>query len=252
MLFRSDSYHKFIGFEVSKPVLERAFRNTYGMELKDVFGSLDLALGSFRYGVSNVIPGMTRIAWQLKGDAMVKEIPGMTKKKFLYNLSRSSYEKDFGKGYHRPGIRTRLVAWLLKIVPKVGPFKSLKFRAPTPEVEKMFMTSFNATVDSYRALLSKVGEGHLELVNQDFDIGKPTVAGEYEGADLAYDKLLDKLAGHKFAGVSADLRGNILDYYKERKPPVSPPTKKAGAEWRKVLEQRAQLEQLQPEVATAP
>jgi len=250
--YAADSYHKFIGFEVSKPVLERAFRNTYGMELKDVFGSLDLALGSFRYGVSNVIPGMTRVAWQLKGDAMVKEIPGMTKKKFLYNLSRSSYEKDFGKGYHRPGIRTRLVAWLLKIVPKVGPFKSLKFRAPTPEVEKMFMTSFNATVDSYRALLSKVGEGHLELVNQDFDIGKPTVAGEYEGADLAYDKLLDKLAGHKFAGVSADLRGNILDYYKERKPPVSPPTKKAGAEWRKVLEQRAQLEQLQPEGATAP
>ena len=250
--YAADSYHKFIGFEVSKPVLERAFRDTYGLELKDVFGNLDLALGSFRYSVSNVIPGMTRVAWQLKGDTVVKEIPGMTKKKFLYNLSRSSYEKDFGKGYHRPGIRTRFVSWILTIVPKVGPFKSLKFKAPTPEVEKMFMTSFNTTVDSYRALLAKAGGGPMELVNQNFDIGKPTVAGEYLGADLAYDKLLDKLAGHKFAGVSADLRGNILDYYKERKPPVSPPTKKAGEEWAKVLEERAQLEQLQPEVATQP
>src|SRR5665213_1620794 len=228
--YAADSYHEFIGFQVSKPVLERAFRDTYGMELKDVFGSLDLALGSFRYSVSNIIPGMTRVAWQLKGNTVVKEIPGMKKKKFLYNLSRSSYEKDFGKGYRRPGFGTRLVALMLKIVPKIGPFKSLKFRAPTPEVEKMFMTSFNATVDSYRRLLARVGEGRTELVNQDFDIGRPTVAGEYLGAHLTYDKLLDKLAGHKFAGVSADLRGNILDYYKDRKPPVSPPTKKDSAE----------------------
>jgi len=250
--YAADSYHKFIGFQVSKPALERAFHDTYGLELKDVFGNLDLALGSFRYSVSNVIPGMTRVAWQLKGDTVVKEIPGMTKKKFLYNISRSSYEKDFGKGYHRPGIRTRMVAWVMKVIPKVGPFKSLKFKAPTPEVEKMFMASFNATVDSYRALLAKVGGGPMELVNQNFDIGKPTVAGEYLGADLAYDKLLDKLAEHKFVAVSAELRTNILDYYKDRKPPVSPPTKKAGAEWAKVLEQRAQLEQLQPEAATAP
>ncbi len=250
--YATDSYRKFIGFEVSKPVLERAFRDTYGLELKDVFGSLDLALGSYRYSVSNIIPGMTRVAWQLKKDAVVKEIPGITKRKFLFNLSRSSYEKEFGTEYHRPGIRTRLVTWFLKIVPKIGPFKSLKFRAPTPEVEKMFMTSFNATVDSYRALLVKASGDHLELVNNNFDTGKPTVAGDYLGADLAYDKLLGKLADHKFVGVSAELRSNILDYYKDRKPPVSPPTKKAGAEWAKVLEERAHLEQLQPEVATEP
>mgnify|MGYP001792565991 CR=1 FL=1 len=53
-------------------------------------------------------------------------------------------------------------------------------------------------------------------------------------------------------GISAELRGNILDYYKDRKPPVSPPTKKAGTEWAKVLEERGQLEKLQPEVATDP
>ena len=82
--------------------------------------------------------------------------------------------------------------------------------------------------------------------------GNALVSGQYLGADLAYDKLLDKLADHKFAGVSADLRGNILDYYKERKPPVLPATKKAAEAWAKVLEERAQLEQLQPEVATQP
>ena len=44
--YAPDGYKAFIGFEVSKPLLERAFRDTYGLEKKDVFGNLDLALGS--------------------------------------------------------------------------------------------------------------------------------------------------------------------------------------------------------------
>src|SRR5579872_879219 len=167
--YAPDRYHAFIGFQVAKPVMERAFLDTYGLELKDVFGNLDLALGSFRYSVSSIIPGMTKVAWQLKGDQVTKEIPGMTKQKFLYNISRSSYEKEWGTTYHRPGFRTRLIAWVMEVIPKSGPFKSLAFRAPTPEVEKMFMASFNATIDSYRTLLANVDAGRLELRNENFD-----------------------------------------------------------------------------------
>jgi hypothetical protein len=232
---------------VAKPVLERAFHDTYGMELKDIFTNLDLALGSYRYSVSTIIPGMTRVAWQLRKETFIKEIPGITKKKFLFNLSRSSYEKEFGTKYQRPGIGARILAFLLRMVPKFGPFKSLPFRPPTPEVEKMFMASFNATVDNYRALLGNVDTSSFILLNENFDLGAPTLAGQYEGADLTYDKLLDKLAGDKFRGVSADLRGNILDYYKNRKPPVSPPTKKAGKKWAKLQEELARLEQFQPQ-----
>jgi len=179
--YAPDRYHSFIGFEVAKPVLERAFLDTYGIEMKDVFGNLDLALGSFRYSVGSVIPGMTRVAWQLKKDQVTKEIPGMTRQKFLYNLSRASYEKDWGTKYHRPGFRTRMVAWVLRIIPKIGPFKSLAFRAPTPEVEKLFMASFNATVDNYRTLLANVEAGRLELPNENFDVGEPPAAGKYLG-----------------------------------------------------------------------
>ncbi len=248
--YANDQFRKFIGFKVSKPVLERAFADTYGIEMKDIFKSLDLALGTYRYSTSSVIPGMTKVAWELKKDTFIKEIPGMTKKKFLYNLSRSSYEKDYGKMYQRPGFKTRLISWFLRIVPKSGPFKGLAFKAPTPEVEKMFMASFNATVDSYRALLADVAAHRMDLVtNENIDLGAPTVAGKYLGADLAYDKLLDKLADHKFVGVSADLRSNMLDYYKDRKPPVAPSTAKVAAAWDKVMQQRTELEQLQPQTA---
>jgi len=143
------------------------------------------------------------------------------------------------------------VAWVLELVPKSGPFKSLAFRAPTPEVEKMFMASFNATVDSYRMLLAHVDAGNLALPNENIDLGTPALAGQYKGADLAYDKLLDKLAEHKFAGIPADLRSHLLDYYKDRMAPAFPVSKKASAEWAKLLEERAQLEEMQPETASA-
>jgi hypothetical protein len=153
---------------MAKPVLERAFHDTYGMELKDIFTNLDLALGSYRYSVSTIIPGMTRVAWQLRKETFIKEIPGITKKKFLFNLSRSSYEKEFGTKYQRPGIGARILALLLRMVPKFGPFKLLPFRPPTPEVEKMFMASFNATVDNYRALPGNVDTSSFVLLNENF------------------------------------------------------------------------------------
>jgi len=247
--YAPEKYHKFIGFEVSKPVLERAFLDTYGVELKDVFGNVDLAFGSFRYSVGSIIPGMTRVAWQLKKEEVIKEVPGITRKKFLYNLSRSSYEQEWGTHYQKPGIRVRLVTSILRIIPKVGPFKSLAFIPPTPEVEKMYMASFNATVDNYRILLASVGAGKLELANDNFDIGEPVVAGKYLGADQTYDQLLGKLADRKYAGVSPELRGNILGYYKDRKAPAAPAAHKASEAWAKVL---VQLDGLQAVAAASP
>ena len=250
--YAPDQYRAFIGFKVAKPVLERAFLDTYGIEMKDVFGSLDLALGSYRYATSSLIPSMTHVAWQLKKDSLIKEIPGITRKKFLFNLSRASYEKEWGKGYQRPGIRVRIVSWFLRVVPKFGPFKSLAFRPPTPEVERLFMASFNDTVDKYRILLANAAASGSEIPNENFDIGTPTIAGQYLGADLAYDKLLGKLAEHKFAGLSPELLGNILDYYKDRKAPASPDAKNAVVDWAKVTDQLEQLRQFNIQVAAAP
>jgi hypothetical protein len=113
----------------------------------------------------------------------------------------------------------------------------------------MFMVSFNATIDDYRTLLASVAAGRLELPNDNMDIGGPMAAGKYKGADQAYDKLLGKLADRHFEGISSDLRANVLDYYKDRKAPASPPSKKKNADWMKQVEQ---LNQLPTEVATAP
>ena len=119
--YASDAYKGFIGFEVAKPVLQRAFEDTYGMKIEQVFLNLDLAIGSYRRAVGTVLPALTKVAWQIKSQEIRKDAPGITRKKFLYNLSRSSYEKNWGATYQRPGIRSRMLAAFFRIVPRVGP-----------------------------------------------------------------------------------------------------------------------------------
>lgn len=210
-----ESYHDFIGFKVSKPVLERAFQKTYSIELKDVFASVDLALGTYRRSVSSIIPELTKVAWAMKKDEIEKLTPGISREKFVYSLSRANYEKEWGREYQKPGIFAKTFALFLRIVPKVGPFKALAFRPPSPEAEKLFAESFDASLDQYRQLLEQERAGQLELPNRNLDTGLPLKAGNYYLADKAYAKLLHKLADNKFKGASPALRANILAYFGE-------------------------------------
>src|SRR3984957_10215691 len=123
--YTSDRYHDFIGFEISKPVLERAFQDTYGIPLTDVMSNEDLAIGTFRRAISQVIPEMTRVALTTRRQEIVAETPNFRARQFRYYLSRTTYQKEWGKGYRKPGFGTRLLGFFLRFVPKVGPFKAL-------------------------------------------------------------------------------------------------------------------------------
>jgi hypothetical protein len=232
--YASQAYKDFIGFQVAKPVLQRAFEDTYGMRIEQVFLNLDLALGSYRHAVGTVLPALTKVAWQLKGPEIQKEVPGMTRKKFLYNLSRSSYKKNWGATYQRPGIKSRVLAAFFHIVPRVGPFKALAFKPLTPETEQLYMAGFNASVDRYRDLLAEVGTGHLKLPNENFDVGAQTAAGKYTLMDGAYAKLLHKLDGH-YAELSPELRTDILAFYQDLTLPIA--TKANAGEWARLQEE---------------
>ncbi len=237
--YAPDSYHDFIGFQVAAPLLEQAFLETYGLDLKTVLANEEQVLSSYRHDVSQLLPKATRIAWSLKEKDIEKDAPGMTKRKFLYNLSRASYEKEWGKTYVQPTFKEKFIAFLLRLLPKIGPLRVLKFVAPTPQTEKMFEDSFNATLTRYRGLLTQVGNGHLELPNDNFDTGEATGPGVYFMNDDTFAKLLGKLAEEKFAGAPSELRADILKFYGDSNGDYS--TKKDPKAWAKV---QAELEQL--------
>ncbi|HLW99318.1 MAG TPA: zinc dependent phospholipase C family protein [Candidatus Acidoferrales bacterium] len=237
--FAPDAYRDFIGFQVATPLLERAFEETYCVPLRSIFDNLDQSIGSYRFSVRSVMPEATKVAWAMRKDDIQKDLPTMTRKKFLFNLSRASFEKNWGKDYQKPGWGDNLIAFFLRIIPKVGPLKALTFHAPTPQAEDLFMQSFNATLDNYRQLLANVQENRLEIKNMNFDTGSATAAGEYFMADNAYAALVDRLARNQFKNVSPELRADIAAYYSNPNSPIA--TKKKPKDWARI---RSELQEM--------
>lgn len=212
-LYAPEDYHDFIGFEVEKASLERAFAKTYGIELKDIFLSEDLAIGTYRFAAGTLIPKATKVAWNSKRKDLEKLSASVTRSKFVYALPAKQYRKEWGDKYQRPGFLARCMAVVFRLVPTFGPFKALGFRPMPPTGEQMFLKSFDATVERYGSLLTEVRHGTLKLQDYNLDTGVLTHPGDYRLADQAYSTLVDKLAEKNFATASDELRANIQEFF---------------------------------------
>ena len=242
--YAPEDYHNFIGFEVSEPLLERVFPVVYGMDLKDVLAHEELSVGTYRWAISQLIPKMTKVALQIHGKEIVNETPNFEKRKFLFRLRRADYEKSWGKKYQRPGFGTRFLAALLRLFPKIGPFRGLDFNTPDRHMEDLYIASINKTFDDYRSLLEQARAAPPELQNRDLDTGEPTNPAEYQMADQAYARLVIQLAEKKFAQTSPGLRDNILGFYAHATAPITP--KKTDVKWERVTAALEQLRAAQP------
>jgi len=247
--YASQEYHDFIGFNVAKPVLQRAFLITYGQNLDDVFnGNLDRAISTFRWSVRSLLPALTRTAWALKKDDIKKLNPGMRGRKFHYKLKRREYFQEFGRERDKPKFANRLSAFIIRILPKIGPLKALRFTPPGPVAEKLFIKSFDTVLVCYRQDLEKIQRNNkLELADIDFDTGKPTMPGEYGIADQTYSELVIKLQDKKFHNLTRPLQENILAFY--NKPDTTTKSneyKKHKIDWQKTFLSLQQIKTIKP------
>ncbi|MER2999394.1 zinc dependent phospholipase C family protein [Pontibacter populi] len=216
--YAPESYQQFIGFEVAQEPLERAFVKTYGLELGDVFVNVPLAVGTYRYTIKNLMPDLTQAAWKAKQSDIKQAKPGATRRDFVYRMSRAKYNSKWGKTYERPGFFTRVMAWVIKILPKVGPLRSLGFTMPTPEAEQLFYKSFNTTVTKYAGMLQQLRSNRSDMANMQLDTGKKTEPGTYALTDETYTTLLEKLDSKKFKYLTPQLQQDIINFYKNMKP----------------------------------
>jgi hypothetical protein len=237
--YAPQSYRDFIGFEVSRELLDRAFRATYSLELADVFTDLDLALGTYRRAVSEVIPRATRVAWKLHEKEIDASRRQAARQSFVFELSKSSYRKEWKERYREPGIFTRTLALLLTVAPKIGPLKVLRFHTPSPESDRLFQASFTRTLDDYRELLAAHRANRLQLENRDFDTGAVTHPGEYPMADEAYGELAIRLAKKNSRAIDPAVRRDILTFFRDVNAPFS--IKSDPKEWRATLEALGRL-----------
>jgi hypothetical protein len=207
------TYSDFVGFEVSEPLLARAFHDTYGLNLREVFSDVDLAINTYRYTVSKLIPDVTRLAWREKRDDILKSRPDVLEREFIYSLTPQDYEQQYGTHYRKPGFLARFIVFMVKLLPKVGPLRVLAFRLPTPEAERLFLESFVLVRQRYEQLLRLENRNGLNLQNIDFDTGRPTMPGEYRRADEAYAELRERLTKKPKAQVPEAMRSDLARFF---------------------------------------
>ena len=209
----TQSYHDFIGFNVAKPVLERAFIKTYGEDIHTLFTDLDLTISTFRWAVRSLLPGLARTAWAMKKDEIKKSDSTATARRFHYRMTRKNYFQEFGKKREKLGFGARAVAFLIKVMPKVGPFKVFKFKNPGPGGEKLFIKSFDTMLVHYGEAVNSLHTRSLNLADIDYDTGRNTTMGEYELADETYSQLVLSMADQKFVYLTQPLQQNILSFF---------------------------------------
>jgi len=218
---------------VATPLLERAVRETYGLEMRDLFANLDRSISTYRYSVSQIIPVLTDAAWRDKHDEIVKLTPSIDRSAFVFSYPRASFESDYGRDYQRPGLFARFLGVLYRILPKVGPLKPLSFKAPTPEAAELFAKSFRDATAKFRTEVNDLKDRKFEVANANFDTGRPSRFGDYSLADETYGELLERLSDHKFQGTPVALTRNIVSFYGDG-PGPSVKDKRVRKRWTKV------------------
>jgi hypothetical protein len=236
--YSQQNYRDFIGFQVSKELLERAFQETYGIPVDSVMKHEDLAISSYRHAVSSLIPNVTTVALVSYKDQIEKENPGFDRTKFLYRLKRTEFDKEYGKQYAHPGVGSHVLAFFIRILPKVGPLKVFRLQIPNADEQDVYLKSINGTVDKLNGYLANVkapGTGAAvpaamdsasplqkapDLAEIDLDTGKPSQFGEYHLADLSYASLLDTLLHDPKTPMKPDVYESFRDFYSNRKEPV--------------------------------
>ena len=209
-------------------LLERAFRDTYGLEMGDVFGDEERAIATYRYAVSQLIPALTEAAWRDKRDEILANTPAADRSSVVFLYRPVDYEETYGRNYQKPARLARFLAWVYRIVPKVGPLKPLAFKAPTPEVDRLFEDSIERAHSRFQAMLRQVRDGTLDLSNTNFDTGEPVHVHDYELADETHAEWLEALARHDFAGASPDGPPHARRLLPER--PSARPARPQGAQ----------------------
>ena len=212
--YASQAYHDFIGFKVDTVVLSKAFFETYGLSINEVFNNhLQLAVETFRWIVSNIFPTITKAAWSAKKNTILTQNHTATSKSFTFKMRRNQYDKQFGKGYKRPGFSAKLLSFFIRALPKIGPLRALRFKSPTPKSEKLFDDSFDTILVHYAVNLKQLPKENVHPKDMDFDTGMPTANCEYSLADETYCDWLLKLKDDEFKNADPGIRQNIISFF---------------------------------------
>jgi hypothetical protein len=252
--FAPSAYLQHIGLEVSTRLMEQAFAETYGLQLRSMVVNRRAAVGSYRRSVRGFLPSIAYAEAHLHKNKFPDDLPSPDFDQFQKRLADADFQHGWEQYRRKAGIRTHLLAFVIVILPKIGPLSDLAIRGPSQKTEEKYVISVNRTLERYESLLGNLAKNPaispgvvMNLENRDLDTGYRVKPGAYPLTDQTYAKLLDRLVTHD-RPVPASLKQDIASYYVNPTAPIT--TKKNKKAWKKVQTELATLQGM-PEIQLA-
>jgi hypothetical protein len=233
--FAPAGYLKAVGFYVPRRLLERAFFETYGLPLRRVLGRPFPAIESYRSSVKGILPTVARAEVLIHRNDFPRELDTPAYREFSTRQQQAGLDNKWKRFRQRSGFKLHLIAFVIRILPKIGPISSLAIRGPNAETNRWYIESMNRSANRYEGLLQQLAKNprhSLNLPDRDLDTGNPVHPGAYRLTDTTYAQLLKMLTAQPSLVIPAELRQNILDYYSDPSAPIA--TKKNQKAWKRV------------------
>ena len=226
-----------IGLDVPRAQIVAAFRETYGLEVRDVLGLYRTAVRTYRFGARTFLPAFAHAEALLHRRRFPADTPGPELALYEQRVAEISLDADWNRYRRGPGIGTHLLAFVVFIVPKIGPIKMLAIKGPTVETEKWYIASVNEATATLARVLARPGgvAGGGMLADRDLDTGAHVTPGGYPLTDRTYAELLERITKDPTKVVPAGLKEDILRYYADPAAPIS--TKQDKKRWALVKKQ---------------
>ncbi len=247
--FAPASYLDHIGLRVSPGLLERAFYETYGLHLSEVLGNKrrTAVIASYRHSVRSFLPAFAHAEAVVHQHDFPADLNTEEFQKLDTLIQQTSNQNGWDHMRRGPGLKTHLLAFVVILVPKVGPAQDLAIKIPTQETETKYVASVNHTLDLYekrlndlRANPAQTPEAILDLENRDLDTGYIVQPGGYPRTDKTYAQLLGSVTKYHDRPVPSGLKHDILAYYSNPDSPIV--TKKNRKAWQRVQDELALLQ----------
>ncbi len=213
------SYLRHIGLLVSHALLERAFLETYGLPLNEMLGlGRRPSFKTYRWSVRSFLPRISYAETVLHRSEFLEDTEGEPLQVYLQRLEKADFQKVWSRYRGKAGFKTYSIAFLIRILPKIGPLSNTAICIPNKRTEDLYIRSVNRSAEAFDQVLTKLRNQNMDaalLPNRDLDTGEMTKRGKYALTDETYAKLLEHLSKRPEDGIPESLREDILAYYAE-------------------------------------
>jgi Zinc dependent phospholipase C len=230
--FAPSEYLKFVGLEVPRPLLRKAFFDTYGLNLPDIIGTKETSIRVYRYAVRRFLPNIARAETILHKKNFPEDLPGPDLDDLRNDLIQASADNNWEAYRKTPGFTSHLYAGFIYILPKVGTLKMLAIKGPNQQTEVLYVKSLNRSIKTMRLLLTNFDRIDHYLSNRDLDTGQVVKPGGYPLTDKTYATLLAMITQRPTNVVPTQLKHDLVAYYADPEAPIV--TRKDPEKWAQV------------------